>query len=148
MKDMTGTQSPSGASVKQRTFTRVPFSNSVRWCVAPGESGMATVRDLSRGGLCLSLGRYLRPGRVLHLHFDDVFYKSQPLEFDVRIVWCDRAAQEEDYFRAGLQVLHEEPVTLPMISELFYEAMTRLRADCAPHIDPNPTPLSTPSLAS
>jgi hypothetical protein len=152
MTNSTDTTKPQGLFVKQRAFTRVPFAHQVRWNYAPGEAGVAEICNISRGGLCLAMGRYLRPGRVLTLRFDDISFKGQPLEFDTRIVWCDSVPDELGFFNAGFQVLHGKPVTLAKISEVFYAAITRLAHGYSgsgfPCAEPIAPTLKSPSLAS
>ena len=57
---------------ERRTFTRIPFHESVLWRNASGESGSAKILDVSRSGLCLSLARYFRPGPALMFTFEDL----------------------------------------------------------------------------
>lgn len=112
---------------EQRTFTRVPFEHPVRWLKARGQSGSATVRNVGRGGLCLSLGRYLRPGRSIQVVFDDIAYQNEPVTFMARVAWCRPLDPGSVEFAAGLRVVHDEPMTLAAISEVFYTAVNRLR---------------------
>lgn len=141
-------QQPAPIGAKQRAFTRVPFEHTLRWSYAPGEAGVACVCNISRGGLSVAMGRYLRPGRVVLVQFDDLDFNGEALAFDARIVWCCSSRDGHDGFHAGLQVLHGKPITLAKISEIFYLAISRLAADGMPCVEPTQPALKSPSLAS
>lgn len=107
---------------EQRIFTRVPFYQTLRWNNGSGEEGTARILNVSRGGLSLSLTRYLRPGPVLVFTFDDILYSSRPVEVHALTVWCRPAPNDRQSFTAGFSVVHGEPETLAAISEVFYAA--------------------------
>jgi len=110
-------------STEQRAFTRMPFLHTVSWFDGRGESGDATVTDISRSGLSLEAGRYFRPGPVLRLRFADILHNGEPIELDALTVWCCPAANAPHRFRAGLSVVHGEPVTLAKTSLIFHTAV-------------------------
>ncbi len=107
---------------EQRIFTRVPFHQTLRWHNGSGEEGAARILNVSRGGLSLSLARYLRPGPALVFTFDDILYGSRPVEVPALTVWCRPAPNDRQSFTAGFSVVHGEPETLAAISEVFYAA--------------------------
>ncbi len=108
---------------EQRIFTRVPYHTTVQWSDAQGETGTADVVEVSRGGLSLSLTRYLRPGPALILTFDGVLYRGLPVEVPALTVWCRPLPDDHGLFLAGFSVVHGQPETLGAISEVFYAAL-------------------------
>jgi hypothetical protein len=110
---------------EQRVFTRVPFRHSVRWTDAHGEGGACAVRDVSRGGLSVTLERYLRPGPVVQFQFDEVLYKGEPVSFPALVTWCQPERSNPSRFQAGFRVVHGEPDTLCAVSEVFYRALAQ-----------------------
>ncbi len=110
---------------EQRVFTRVPFVHSVRWSTDRGESGLASLRDVSRSGVGLSLGSYFRPGPVLRLSFDGMDYCGKPIEVQALTVWCRAEAHDRDAFAGGFSIVHGESTTLGAMSEIFYAALRR-----------------------
>ena len=114
---------------EQRIFTRVPFDRSVRWIDAQGDTGLATACDFSRGGLSIELARFLRPGPVLSLVFDDVCYDGAPVELDAEVAWCRPAVDDPGRFIVGFSFVCEEYRALALISEVFYAALHELAAN-------------------
>ena len=108
---------------EQRIFTRVPFNQTARWRSADEEEGAAKILNVSRGGLSLSLTRYFRPGPVLVFTFDEILYDGRPVEVPALTVWCRPAPNDPQSFTAGFSVVHGEPETLAVISEVFYAAL-------------------------
>ena len=108
---------------EQRVFTRVPFSHPVKWQNGARDGGVATARDVSRGGLSLTLSRFLRPGPVLVLTFDDILYQDQPVELPALTVWCRPLPADPERFNAGFAIVHGETQTLAAISEVFYAGL-------------------------
>jgi len=109
-------------SQESRIFTRLPFDSAVEWRDLTGEDGHAAVRDVSRGGFRLSLGRYLRPGPVVTVTFDHITFNGAPVELDAAVVWC-KPTDQPDTFLAGLKIIHGGAATLAAASEVFYAAM-------------------------
>ena len=66
---------------ERRTFTRLDFDHTVRWNHASGDKGVTPLRNVSRGGLCLSLGQFFRPGPVVEFEFDDILFNDKPVHF-------------------------------------------------------------------
>ena len=108
---------------EQRVFTRVPFAHTVRWLSDKGDGGTATVRDVSRSGLCLSLTRFLRPGPEMRIYFDGIEYQGTPIALDAAIVWSRPENGARDRFVTGFRIIQNDPVTLAAISEVFYAAI-------------------------
>ena len=134
--------------MKQRAFTRLPFEHPVRWLSEPNDSGAATTKNIGRGGMCISLGRYFRPGRELRIFFGDIEYETSPVSLDVRIAWCRAAGEDSKVFLAGLQVLHRKPEALGRVSEVFYKAVDRLREADILHPQTETCPCNQSSLVS
>jgi len=109
-------------SQEQRIFTRMPFDSAVSWSDLSGENGLASVRDVSRGGMSLSLGRYMRPGPVLTVIFDQTEFNGKPVELDMTVAWC-KPTDQPDIFLAGFKIIHSDVSTLAAASEVFYAAL-------------------------
>ena len=63
------------AATDARRFPRTPFHSVARyWCAADDEGSTAACRNLGRGGLSLTMGRYLRPGRFMMLEVADDYF--------------------------------------------------------------------------
>lgn len=116
---------------EQRTFTRVPFEHPVGWLEAQGQSGAGVVLNVGRGGVCLLLGRYLRPGRSVEVRFNDIEFRGEPVTLRARVAWCRPADRGSVEFAAGLRVVHDEATSLAAISEVFYAAVDRFRASAS-----------------
>ena len=108
---------------EQRVFTRVPFAHAVRWTNDRGESGVASLRDISRTGAGLALGSYFRPGPVVHLTFEGIQYRGEAVQVTAIIVWCRPDANNRETFFAGFKIVHGEGRTLGAMSEVFYTAL-------------------------
>lgn len=119
-----------GMVQEQRIFTRVPFARDIQWHDAHNEDGAARIKNVSRSGVALSLGRYLRPGPVLVFRFDDVLFNNRPVEISALTVWCRPEPDSPDRFQAGFAVVHGEPHTLGAISEVFYAAIREAATSC------------------
>lgn len=116
---------PLDRAPNRRSFTRVRFAHPVTWQSESGQTGPALVHDVSRAGLCLSLGKGCWPGSVVRLRFEDLHHNGAAIALPVRTAWC-RASADGEGFVAGLSVIHETPSTLTAVSEVFYEALQRL----------------------
>lgn len=110
---------------EQRIFTRVGFQRPVHLHESDGEASACALREVSRGGLSVSLGRYLRPGPAVEFEFDDIAYRNRPVRFAAIVKWCRPDRQRPGQFRAGFQVVHGERDTLGAVSEVFYQALAR-----------------------
>ena len=116
-----------------RVFTRVPLEQVVHWRHLDGDEGLAQTRNVSRGGMCIELGRYLRPGRLLTVSFDGIVYGQEAVSLPTRIAWC-KPIQETDRYLVGLEIVDDRLATLAAASEVFYTALAGygagMRADC------------------
>ncbi|MEK7794545.1 MAG: PilZ domain-containing protein [Candidatus Hydrogenedentota bacterium] len=113
---------------ESRTFTRVPFHHRVR-LAGKNAPCAATVYEVSRGGLSMSMRAYIRPGTIVRVTFEDITYGATPAEFDARVAWCEAQGEPNGAeYHAGLNTLHGDPETLAAMSEIFYTALTRLAA--------------------
>ncbi len=125
-------------TAEQRTFTRLPFERHVQWSDGAGDGGAATVLNLGRAGLSCVLTRYLRPGRVVSLQFDEIVYRGAPVRLMAEVVWCRSAALECSAFDTGFRMIYPDRETLAAVSEVFYAALNALRdraADEEPKAD-------------
>ena len=105
-----------------RVFTRVPLDQVVHWRHMDGEEGLAQTRNVGRGGLCIELGRYLRPGRLLTVWFDGILYGQKAVSLPTRIAWC-KPLPETDRYLVGLEIVDGRSATLAAASEVFYTAL-------------------------
>lgn len=87
---------------------RAALDRRVTYEVTPGDGGSATWIDVSRVGVRMLLGRYLRPRRVIALAFAAPWDEHTEVRLSARVIWC-RQAKDSAEFHAGLQVLRESP---------------------------------------
>ena len=114
-----------GMRKEQRIFTRISFRHRVRWTDTHGEENECLIRDVSRGGLSVTLGRYLRPGPNVQFYFDEIDYKNTPVTFPATITWCHPDRTQPGQFYVGFQVVHGKQDTLGAVSEVFYRALAQ-----------------------
>ncbi len=105
----------------ERTFVRVQFETSVHCASDDGHVGAGVTADVSRGGLSLHLGRYLRPGRFVLLRVNEPT-AAEPLEVKGEIAWC-RPEGPAGAFRTGIRVIHDEPEAFEGLSRLVHAAV-------------------------
>jgi hypothetical protein len=122
------TEARQTAPGEHRVFTRVPFDHSVRWEGGHGDRGRASARNVSRTGIALSSGRFLRPGPVVRFVFDDIAYNGAPIEVHAITVWCRPVPDAPGTFAAGFSVVQGERHTLAAMSEVFYAAIRQYTA--------------------
>jgi len=100
-----------------RNFARVAFNSRISYQHGAGDSGMAVASDVSRGGLRLRMGRYLRPGTHVMLQSKEVHADGKPVELKGRIVWC--APEKKGHqFAAGVRIIYDEAVAVMGISAM------------------------------
>ncbi len=104
----------------QRRFARVPFTGAVTYRYEPECDGTAMCADVSRGGMCLHLGRYLRPGK--HVMLDAVALDGEPLELKAHVAWC-RAIPGSHTFATGVRVYHDEPQSMSAMTAMVHEGL-------------------------
>lgn len=107
---------------EQRRFTRLPYLNEAHYRSGPDHDGKAQCHDVSLGGLCLTLGRYLRPGSRVLVTLNELSSTGIPLQFKSIVRWC-RSSQVRRY-RAGLRVYVDDVET-----ERALEALARRSMD-------------------
>ncbi|MCC6796644.1 MAG: PilZ domain-containing protein [Candidatus Hydrogenedentes bacterium] len=105
-----------------RQFARVEFGGRMVYRYAANDEGTALVSEVSRGGLRMSMGRYLRPGTRVMLEADGVKMNGQPVELKGQIVWC--APEKRGHqFVAGVRVIYDEPDAIAAVSALVNHAL-------------------------
>ena len=107
----------------QRSFTRVPFVQSLKWQDLSGNQGASNIRNVGRGGIGILSNSYLRPGPMVTLVFDDIQFEDDPVELQALIAWCKPEDAQNELFQVGLSWVQGEQRTLPAINEVFYSAM-------------------------
>lgn len=123
---------------EHRSFTRIPFGESVQWKHASGDRGETKLRNFSRGGLCLSLSRYFRPGPIMNFRFDDIEFEGAPVSFDAMITWSRPTVGAADCFDTGFRIIHDTPKTLRAVSEVVYRALSGQSRLLAARLDMEP----------
>ena len=108
----------------QRRFFRVPYAGVVRYWYAPDEDGTAKCCDVGQGGVCLSLGRYLRPGRRVMLSVSGPEASTTGAEFKGEVVWC-RPAATPCIFLAGVRVWHDDPETPDTLASMVHQGLAQ-----------------------
>lgn len=104
-----------------RRFLRVPFATEVDYFYGTKASGSGQCRELSRGGLSMSLGRYLTPGRKILVRVFSTSNPNEAAELKGRIAWCRPTGQPER-FLAGVEVFYDAPEVSEDLSRLMLEA--------------------------
>lgn len=90
--------------INERETNRVPLSGRIQYRYGLDDHGTAAWRSIGRDGACISLGRYLRPGRHITLLCDG---RSGAPEVSGRVVWC-RPALDGQTFVAGVRFLRDD----------------------------------------
>lgn len=106
----------------QRRFMRIPHRGSILYRYASSESAAAHSVDVSHGGVCLALGRYLKPGRFVLLTLEPGPQRPAWAELKAQIAWC-RPTSDPHVFLAGAYVFRDEPEVAVTMSELVYHAL-------------------------
>lgn len=96
-----GTHALAIPATDERASRRIPFQGKFEYRCDEDECGVAEWRSVSREGVCIRIGRYLRPGR----HMRVAFYG---LELRARVIWCSATA-DGNHFVAGLRVVNSGP---------------------------------------
>lgn len=107
----------------QRIFTRIPFVETLNWFDMRGRLGTSTVLNVSRGGVRIESGIYLRPGPMVTLRFEDIAFDEEAIELQALIQWCVPDPKEKQRFHAGMSWVYGEQRTLPTVNEVFYSAI-------------------------
>lgn len=102
---------------ENRRFLRVPLPERAHYRHAECGEGWALVQDVGRGGMRVRLGRYFRPGTLVHARLD-----SDEYEFAVQVAWCAPVHGSLE-FDAGFAILHTGAETLAKASRLVYTGL-------------------------
>jgi len=116
------------AAKGQRRFVRIPLTGRVDYRYGAGETGRAEYADVSRSGIGLRLGRYLRPGRRVMLTVDtapEADRDGTGSELKAQVAWC-RPGKEAHTFDAGLRVFHDEVDSMVVVRSLVVRALRQL----------------------
>jgi len=114
-----------GKTKEQRRFSRVPYSGALRYRYAPDEAGVATWLDVGRGGACVRIGRYLRPGRHLLLTVSDVDSPGKgEVDLKGQVMWC-RPSEDNKSFVTGVRIFRHEPEVEYALSEIILDALAQ-----------------------
>ena len=111
---------------EQRHYSRVPYHKSVHYRHGVAIGGSAVCTDVGLGGLNLRVGRYLRPGTLLMVTFNESTSDGAPLQLKGRIAWCRGA--DGYHFAAGLRVFHDEPESVTALTRLAAKAASNAGA--------------------
>ncbi|MCP4639115.1 MAG: PilZ domain-containing protein [bacterium] len=109
---------------EERRFLRVPLAGRMSYQCGADDLAAASCANVSRTGVQIVLGRYLRPGRHIVLGIDDLT-RTGEAELKGQVVWC-RPSGESHRFTAGVRVFHDDTGAVRTMSELFYEAVGRM----------------------
>lgn len=99
-------------AVDQRECERFAHVGVLEYRYGLDEQGLAAWHDVSRDGVCVQLGRYLRPGRSIVVVRAQRELHDEPLELKGRVAWCRPAGDDESYLvgikihRSGVELCH------------------------------------------
>ncbi len=108
--------------VQQRRFARMPLAGTVHYICAPNDGGIGGWQDVGRGGACVKLNRYLRPGSHVLLSVKLGSQDGAYAELKGKVAWSSRRCRENGSFVAGLRVFDDVPEAGQALSELVHEA--------------------------
>ena len=109
--------------IEQRSFTRLPYEKEVKWACGPSYLGIATLRNVGRGGMCFRLDRYIAPGRSIQLTFPEIFRGESPVTLRARVAWSKPMPSNPNEFESGAHVVYDSAEALGSVSEIFYAAL-------------------------
>lgn len=113
---------PAGQIDDARGFARIPYGGRVQYCYGANDHGIGEATDVCRGGLKITIGRYLRPGTHILVTTPDCPMNGRPLELKGQIVWC-RPEKAGLRFSIGVRVIYDEPDAVAGISALVHHAI-------------------------
>lgn len=117
--------------VDSRESERIKLQGAVEYRTALDEPGVGQWQNVSNGGACLELGRYLRPGRSIALLANVRRIHDEPAEITAKVAWC-RPTSDGETFIVGVQFRGLDVESRFAISTLIREAFkNRLYRDCA-----------------
>lgn len=101
---------------------RTDVCGGLRYRYDGDQCGKAQWVDVSRVGAKLRLGRYLRPGRTLHLEFASPLVEEASVLLPARVLWCLQAPETAE-FLAGVYVHRERPDFAVAFAALAYTSL-------------------------
>lgn len=111
----------------RRRFTRLATSGLLSYQYAADGGGDAAILDVGRGGFCVRIGRYLRPGTRVIVRSGTIDGVRLDHELKAVIVWCVGMRGGLD-FLAGLRVMFDEPEAISAMSRMVHAALAGLFA--------------------
>ena len=106
-----------------RCFARIPYAGRFMYRYRADDHGLAVGADVSRGGLKLMLGRYLRPGTNLMIEAPVTLQDGRGIELKGQIVWCDPRKRDR-HFAAGVRIVFDEADAISATSTLVWHAIS------------------------
>ena len=109
-----------------RRFTRVPAGSGIAYYDGNDERGIATLEDVSYGGLRIAAGRYIKPRTSIQV---PVSVGEKKLSFPAQVVWCT-PDPESQRFQIGLRADHGGKHTMAILSSWVLEAVQTANGAC------------------
>jgi hypothetical protein len=113
---------------------RTRVTGTLHYFSAPEEKGRARWQNVSRTGASIHLGRYLRPGRRIALHFETPHLTGATFTVEGRIIWC-RPLSGSLEFVAGLELLRDVPDAVVAFASVGYAAREKLNKTASARVD-------------
>lgn len=107
---------------QRRRFARVPLAGTVHYIFAPNDGGVGTWQDVGRGGACVKLNRYLRPGRLVLLSVKLGSNNGAYDELKGKVAWSRRCGENGSSV-AGLRLFDDVPEAELTLSGLINEGL-------------------------
>ena len=101
-----------------RRFTRITFSQPIRFHDGTGAVSEAIITNVSYGGLTMTLGRYLKPQTLVRI---PVALGDKQISFSATVAWC-MPDPESETFRVGLHADHRGKYTMAILSSWVLDA--------------------------
>lgn len=101
-----------------RRFTRVRAEAAIQFYDGTGTLSRARLENVSYGGLCMSLGRYIKPQTLVQV---PVTMENEKVSFPARVAWCSPHS-ETGQFRLGLKADHGGRHTMAILSSWVLDA--------------------------
>ncbi len=102
---------------RERRYNRIRIAGPLMYRHGLSLAGLAAWNDVSLGGICMTMGRYLKPGRNVVLTFTTFNGDNTMFELKAQVVWC-RAVENSSKFMVGLRVFHDEAEAQCALSRL------------------------------
>ena len=85
----------------------------------------ARLENVSYGGLCVALGRYIKPQTLVHV---PVSLEIEKVSFPARIAWCTPLSETGQY-RLGIKADHGGRHTMAILSSWVLDAFRTNQED-------------------